>query len=180
MSGALATQSPTAEMRLLPAPPCAPPFDDELPRGTLRLTGQLTLLGAPPAAQCVGELRPGPSAEETEDLAAAQRTPRAALPDPQQWASRFAQALAEVLSANRSARQLLRWTSWPLYQEVEASIGRLAASSRPVLRSIHVSEPAEGVAEACAIVRVGARCRALALRFEGLDGGWRCTAARLC
>jgi hypothetical protein len=40
---------------------------------------------------------------------------------------------------------------------------------------VHVSEPADGVAEACAVVDTGPRRRAIALRLEGLDGRWRCT-----
>jgi len=48
--------------------------------------------------------------------------------------------------------------------------------SRGVVRSLHVSEPADGVAEVAASVRRGPRCTALALRLEGLDGRWQCTA----
>jgi hypothetical protein len=44
------------------------------------------------------------------------------------------------------------------------------------VRSVHVSEPADGVAE-LSVVLVGAgRPRALALRLEGWDGRWICTA----
>jgi hypothetical protein len=42
-----------------------------------------------------------------------------------------------------------------------------------------VSEPADGVAEVCALVRRGARSTAVALRMEGMDGRWQCTAIEL-
>ena len=51
--------------------------------------------------------------------------------------------------------------------------------SRGVVRSVHVSLPADGVAEVAALVRRGARSTAVALRLEGLDGRWQCTALEL-
>lgn len=45
----------------------------------------------------------------------------------------------------------------------------------PRLCSVRVSEPADGVAEVSAVVRHGARTRAVALRLEGMDGRWQCT-----
>jgi len=48
-----------------------------------------------------------------------------------------------------------------------------------VVRSLHVSAPADGVAEVAALVRRDARSTALALRLEGLDGRWQCTALEL-
>ena len=53
------------------------------------------------------------------------------------------------------------------------------AAARGVVRSIHVSEPVDGVAEVAALVRRGARSTAVALRLEGLDGRWQCTALEL-
>jgi hypothetical protein len=50
---------------------------------------------------------------------------------------------------------------------------------RGVVRSLHVSEPADGVAEVCALVRRGGRSTAVALRLEGMDGRWKCTAIEL-
>jgi hypothetical protein len=51
-----------------------------------------------------------------------------------------------------------------------------AAPARALVRSVHVSEPADGVAEVSALVRRGVRCTAVALRLEGMDGRWQCTA----
>ena len=67
---------------------------------------------------------------------------------------------------------------------LERNAGRLGArpgarAQRPVVGSVHVSEPRDGVVEACAIVDTGARKRALALRLEGIEGQWRCTALQI-
>jgi hypothetical protein len=62
---------------------------------------------------------------------------------------------------------------------------RTSTTARPVpavrglVRSIHVGEPADGVAEICALVQRGPRASAVALRLEGLDGRWKCTALAL-
>jgi Family of unknown function (DUF6459) len=48
-----------------------------------------------------------------------------------------------------------------------------------VVRSVHVSEPVDGIAEVCAIVQQGPRCRTIALRLEGIDGRWQCTALQI-
>jgi len=47
------------------------------------------------------------------------------------------------------------------------------------VRSVHVSEPTDGVAEVTAVVDRGSRCAALALRMQGLDGRWLITALDL-
>lgn len=164
----------------VPVPSCQPPFDDELAgHPASALPGQLLL--------AVTAVRPGPSLgapaatppADTDDEDGPAPTPRTELPPPGPWAARFARAFAEVLAASRPARQLIRWASWPVYEELETVVGTLGGGARPVLVSVRVSEPADSVAEACAVVRIGGRCRALALRFEGLDGRWQCTAARI-
>ena len=116
-----------------------------------------------------------------------QATPRAQLPEPRDWAARLVQALVEVQAGDRPASQLVRWTS----EEVYAAVARQAHQSRgarrpapragvrPIVRSVHVCEPADGVAEACALVQRGTRASAVALRMEGVDGRWRCTALEL-
>jgi hypothetical protein len=44
---------------------------------------------------------------------------------------------------------------------------------------VRVTEPADGVAEVSALVRRGLRVTAVALRLEGMDGRWQCTALEL-
>ena len=111
-----------------------------------------------------------------------QPTARVALPDPRAWARRLVQALVEVLAGDRPLTQLVRWTSTDVYEEVTALLpvrrpGRPpAAPVRAAVGSVHLTEPADGVAEVAATVRRGRRTTAVALRLEGLDGRWQCTA----
>jgi Family of unknown function (DUF6459) len=195
------TSSPPqpSPLRRLPLPCCEPPFDDELGRapagwrpaptrttagvqGTLALafvlpSGIPAMPEPPPALRLVAldtialdEFGPRP-------------TRRAALPAPRTWAGRVVQAIVEVLAGVRPATQLVRWTTAEVYEEISARVlaqgGDPAGPPRGVVRSLHVSEPADGVAEVCALVRRGARSTAVALRLEGMDGRWQCTALEL-
>lgn len=109
-------------------------------------------------------------------------TQRAALPPAGPWAARLAQAVLEVCTAGRPVNQLLRWTDPAVYQELErryaprasrdARQRRVRAAER--IRSIHLCEPADGVAEVCALIVGGERPRAMALRIEGWRGRWVC------
>lgn len=115
-------------------------------------------------------------------------TPRADLPEPRPWAGRLVQAIVEVTSGVRPVSQLVRWTTTDVYATLQRRIARseLLSQQSPggrrvgaIVRSIHVNEPADGVAEVCAVVQHGARCRAIALRLEGFDGRWQCTALQV-
>ncbi len=189
-------------LRRLPVPPCEPPYDDERTvagsradsppsaavQGTLALafvlpSGLPSSPAAPPGLRLVPDQ---PDAERDADAIdfGPQPTATADLPEPRGWAARFAQALVEVLAGDRPPAQLVRWTSTEVYDDVCAlatggpGVGP-SGSARGVVRSVHVSEPADGVAEICALVRRGARSTAVALRLEGLDGRWQCTALEL-
>jgi Family of unknown function (DUF6459) len=89
-----------------------------------------------------------------------------------------------VLAGARPAGQLSRVATLEVLQLLERGAGRLGGRpglppQRPVVGSVHVSEPRDGIAEACAVVDTGPRKRALALRLEGIDGHWRCTAVHV-
>ena len=105
-------------------------------------------------------------------------TSRADLPDPHRWSRRLVQVVVEVMSGNRAAPQLLRWTTPEVYERVRALTGPAtrAAHTRPMVRTVRVCEPADGVAEVSAVVTAGQRAQALAVRLEGHDGRWRATA----
>ena len=47
------------------------------------------------------------------------------------------------------------------------------------LRTIHQSEPLDGICESVVTIRYGKRLRALSVRFEGVDNRWLCTALNL-
>ena len=192
-----------ARIRIMPVPRTDPPYDDELElappiavttggvQGALALAftlpGGLPTLPSPPVP--LVQLRAVPDdisqfAEEPDDPAVRpQLTTRANLPDPHRFAGRLAQAILEVVSGARPAAQLARWTSKPVYDDISRRLSRLASSGAPGLRgvvagcvrSVHVTEPLDGIAEVCAIVQREGRALAVALRLEGLDGRWMCT-----
>ena len=193
-------------LRHLPAPACEPPFDDELStpatgrhwsgaaeasgavQGTLALafvlpSGVPAVPVAPVGLRLVAPLVPPADAQDRLDEAefGPQPTGRDELPEPRGWAARLVQALVEVLAGDRPVGQLVRWTSAQVYDEVAAlTLPRgTRGASRGVVRSVHVSEPVDGVAEVAALVRRGRRTSAVALRLEGLDGRWQCTAFEL-
>ena len=114
-----------------------------------------------------------------------QPTSSRALPDPAATCAAVVQAVVEVLGGSRPVSQLVRWTT----HEVHAALSRRTAlaarmrqsgavpSSRAaVVRGVRVCVPADGVAEASAVVIEADRVRAVAIRLEGLDGRWRATA----
>jgi hypothetical protein len=49
----------------------------------------------------------------------------------------------------------------------------------PLVKSVRVSEPADGVAEVAAVVLRGTVYSAAAARLEGFDGRWRAVALEL-
>lgn len=198
-----ATVIPHHGVRLLPVPDCQPPYDDEMPhavhdgrtpsdgvQGTLALafvlpSGLPAAPVAPPELRLVPSWRPPSDPDRADEVDfGPQPTARAALPDPRRWAARFVQAVVEVLAGDRPHGQLVRWTSAEVYDEIGARVAppdpRCAGSTRrAVVRSVHVSEPVDGIAEVAAMVRGRRRTTAVALRLEGLDGRWQCTALEL-
>jgi hypothetical protein len=161
-----------------PAPHREPPFDDELPGRHLSLVGPLDQplpMAAPEPAAPSGRLQPDPFAIRP--------TGRHELPDPTVLARRLVIGVIETATGRRSASQLRHHTS-PAVQAGLARdagrISRLGTARRPAsLHSLHVAEPADGVAEVAAVLRIGDRFRALALRLEGLDGRWRCVRLQI-
>ena len=160
--GVPAVPEPPAQLRLLPEP------STDGPEGG------------------VESARRAAVARAVDAFCARQATPRADLPDPRRWCARLTQALVEVLAGVRPLTQLSPWVTEDVYADLTPRVratsrrqgrdrGAPAAPARAHLRTIRVCEPADGVAEASAVVQYGARYRAVALRLEGLDGKWRCT-----
>jgi hypothetical protein len=118
---------------------------------------------------------------EITEFAARQPTRSAELPDPRRWAARLAQGIVEALHGHRPLQQLLRWTDEPVYGMLERrrTVPRAGTGPRPLVRSVRTCQPSDGVVEASVVVETGRRCRALAMRLEGLDGRWRCTALEI-
>lgn len=179
------TSRPTARLRLLPAPAFDPPYDDELPTRSPVVDGTLALTF--PASPNPIPLRLVPPADgsDSADLDSRPAVDRAALPDPLQWTRRLAQAIVEVLAGARSAAQLSGFASLDVLHHLERVAGRLGPRPggppvrRPRVTSAHVCEPVPGVVEACAVIDTGRRRRAIALRLEGVEARWRCTALQI-
>jgi hypothetical protein len=170
--------SDRTRLRLVPAPPMDPPYDDEREPLAPRTEGSLAL-AFPPATPDALPLRLVPPARPGPDPSVRPR------PDVGDWGARLAQAIVEVLVGSRSAAQLSRFASLDVLHKLERWTGRLAGRpGGPIVRtprvaSVRISEPVEGIVEACASVDTGPRRRALAMRLEDHGGRWQCTALEL-
>lgn len=197
---------PVPALRLLPTPAWEPPYCDDgdqlsgpvspgprlvateqqaLPLAFLLPSG-VAAVPAPPRLRLVDTARSGTGGPgEPDEVFDPQPTPRADLPDPRLWGGRLVQAMLEVDAGVRPVAQLRRWTSDTVYTRLRRRSHRshfLQSRSpqtqpgRVWVRSLRVCEPADGVAEVSAVVHQGSRIRAVAVRLEGTDGRWRCTA----
>lgn len=113
--------------------------------------------------------------EEVDPDFARRLTPASELPDPMMWSTRFGQAALEIVAGRRGAGQMIRWTNRTVYAQLSGKTGSLPAKQAR-LRKMRLCVPADGVVEAAAIAQLDARIIAAAMRFEGLDGRWLCTA----
>jgi len=162
---------PLPVLRLLPVPPCEPPYDDELavpPPAPLRLAPLRMLLARP--------LNPGPGCLPGHPAEA----PAGPLPDARPVAHAVIQGLLEVRAGVRPLLQLRPTTTPQLYDELEdiIRVGRRQPGARPrtrAVRSLHVQQR-DGVAEVCARVQYGPRATAIGLRMEVASGRWLATA----
>lgn len=192
----VATGEELPVLRLLPAPDPEPPLDDVRQLRRLRLVhGEQDVLplewslpnGVPATPRGTGLVLIRGRQADDDDFGPVP-TPRTALPEPAPWAARLVQGIAEILSFDRPVTQLVRWATPDVYDELRRRVDArrparpsraLRPGRRPTVRSVHVTEPSDGVAEVCAVVDDGQRTRAFALRLEGVDGRWRATALDL-
>jgi hypothetical protein len=169
--------------------PVVPSLPDSLREKSDRGTSELKLVPAL-THQATEPAHRRPARDVTDEDDVPRPTPRTQLPEPTPWAGRLVQGILEVLSGVRPLSQLVRWTTTEVYDSIATrtdhrfrrmSEARELAPHRlaEVVRSVHVSEPVDGIAEVCAIVQQGPRCRAVALRLEGIDGRWQCTALQI-
>lgn len=104
-----------------------------------------------------------------------QATSSADLPPAQQWATRLVHGVVEVINGVRPATQLTRWITPEVMTQVQS---RIMAKNMPRfnIRSIHVTQTDDGVAEVCSVFGTPNRSFAMAMRLEGLDGRWKATS----
>lgn len=203
MTSPSTTPRARARLQLVPVPSSAPPFDDELapadrrppperdPRRRQTVQGALALTFALPSGVPAIPQVPPRLRVVGRDLARRQgpvRADDATRPDVARWAAMVVQAAVEVVAGDRPLTQLVRWTTAEVYEQLhwrrqrlarQATGSQPAAPRRAVVSSIHVCQPSDDVAEACATVRVGPRALAVAVRLETDRDSWRCTAISL-
>ena len=155
---------------LRPAPPREPGFDDEV--GGAQLAGPLDRRLPFASPRC------HPTAHTASAL------PRT-LPDPAGWAHRLLVGIIETAGGRRPLQQLSAMLSPAVAAGLAADFERAAQRNAAhwthaaTVRSMHATEPADGVAELSATVLAGRRVRAVALRLEACEGRWRCTRLQL-
>ena len=106
----------------------------------------------------------------------------------EQHAARIGAAVVEIVGGDRPVSQLLRWTTPEVYQDlarrahlVARSVGRRPGTGglqavRPQLVAAHTSFISQSSAEVSLHVRYGERSRAVAARFELIQGRWQVCA----
>jgi hypothetical protein len=104
-----------------------------------------------------------------------QPTRRGDLPPAGPWSLRLVQGMVEVINGVRPASQLTRWVTIDVMSLIQQRVLD-PQLPRYLVRSVHVSEPDDGVAEVCSVFGTPNRSFALAMRLEGLDGRWRATS----
>ena len=95
------------------------------------------------------------------------------LPELHAWTMTFAVALLEIWAGRRQPAQLMARCHRVIYNELIRKTGSQKEIGK--IRSIHQSEPLDGICESTITVRFGERLRAITIRFEGVDGRWLCT-----
>lgn len=193
-SGLPATPEPPANLRLVgpapwdprrtiaPGPRPTQPGGQPTPAPRVVTGGGRSRVASTAPDEVVVPFHPG-----MDDERIPEPTSRCELPDPRGWVARLVQGVLEVVSGDRPVTQLTRWTSADVYADLHRRVSVAARTAPPGLRggrraavrSVHVCEPVDGVAEASAVVSRGGRLTAMAVRLEGLDGRWQCTALEL-
>lgn len=169
---AQAPSVPPRPVTLRPAPRREPPFDDERGETTNHLVG----------------FEPRLPFELVRPPTPLWRTPprsRDGLPDPARWSRRLLLGMVETAGGRRPLHQLAAFLSPSVHhgltREFERSNLRGAPHwlCRAAVRTVHASEPREGVAELCAVLDTGERAHAVAMRLERSHGRWRCIRLQL-
>lgn len=99
------------------------------------------------------------------------------LPELHRWTMKFAVSVIEIWAGRRQPAQLISHCHRVIYLDLLKKMGSQKEIGR--IRTIHQSEPLDGICESTITVRFGNRLRAMVIRFEGQDGKWLCTALDL-
>ena len=139
-------------------------------------------LFAPPAREVVQQsaklyLVPSTFGEELELDEMPTPTSATKLPELHAWTMKFIVSVVEIWAGRRQPAQLISWCHRVIYMELLRNSGSQKEIGK--IKSIHQSEPLDGICESTALIRYGDRLRAVVIRFEGVDGRWLCTALKM-
>jgi hypothetical protein len=99
------------------------------------------------------------------------------LPDVKELTSQFIHNVLEIWAGRRSASQVQAMCHHLIFTDLQKNAGQQKLVGK--IRKINVTEPLDGISESTVTVRYGDRLRVVAIRFEGLDQRWLCTALNL-
>jgi hypothetical protein len=122
-------------------------------------------------------LVPSTFGEEYDAEFAPEPTSASELPDIDELIFQFIHKIVEIWAGRRSASQVQAMCHHLIYSDLQRRAGQQKLVGR--VRKIKVTQPLDGVSESTVTVRYADRLRVVAIRFEGLDGRWLCTALTL-
>ena len=91
--------------------------------------------------------------------------------------SQFMHNVLEIWAGRRSASQVQAMCHHLIFADIQRTAGQQKVLGR--IRKIKLTQPLDGICESAITVRYGDRLRVVAIRFEGLDKRWLCTALTL-
>ncbi len=115
--------------------------------------------------------------EEYDAEFAPEPTSAADLPDINDLTFQFIHNVVEIWARRRSASQVQTMCHHLIFADLQRKAGQQKLVGR--IRKIKVTQPLDGISESTVTIRYGDRLRVVAIRFEGLDGRWLCTALTL-
>jgi len=122
-------------------------------------------------------LTPSTFGEEYDADFAPKPTSATELPEISGLTLHFIHNVVEIWAGRRSASQVQAMCHHLIFADLQRKAGQQKLVGK--IRKIKVTEPLDGISESTVTVRYGDRLRVVAIRFEGLDGRWLCTALTL-
>jgi len=122
-------------------------------------------------------LIPSTFGEEYDAEFAPKPTSACDLPDIRQLTFQFIHSVVEIWAGRRTASQVQAMCHHLIFADLQRRAGQQKMIGK--VRKIKVTEPLDGISETTVTIRYGDKLRVVAIRFEGLDGRWLCTALTL-
>ena len=122
-------------------------------------------------------LAPSTFGEDFDPEFAPEPTSAEDLPDITELMSQFMHNVLEIWAGRRSASQVQAMCHHLIFADIQRTAGQQKVLGR--IRKFRVTQPLDGICESAITVRYGDRLRVVAIRFEGLDQRWLCTALTL-